>query len=127
MDKQDSRAEILIVGGVLVILVLLWLRQRPQAGNGLSLNLASLPAILNGSTNSGVPLGLTMPDLGPGVPFWNPPPIQVPNINATYNLGRAGSCGCGGGVESNTYGGANDLAAALSQQGYDLPFVTSGY
>ncbi len=127
MDKKDSRAEILIVAGVLAILILIWLRNRPVAGNGLSLNLASLPAIPNGSTNSGVPLGLTMPDLGSGVPFWNPPEIKVPNISATYNFGNAGSCGCGGGADSNTYGGESDLAAALAQQGYDLPFVTTGY
>lgn len=124
-EARDSRAEILIVTGVLVLLLFVWFRNRQAgAGNGLTVDL-TLPAVSNGSTNAGVPLALTMPagagqtalqQFGPGAGI---------NIGGTtYTLANPSTCGCGGGI-GNTYGSEDDLAASLVAANYNVPSVTN--
>lgn len=121
MDK-DSRVEIMVAVGVLIVILLIWFRNQ-QAGQGTGLSVA-LPAIDNGSTNSGVPLSLTLPNQTPPVSQWLPPGlVSTVTGSPSYSFANPSSCGCGGGSADNTYGGANDLAAALLAQGYDAPFI----
>ena len=122
MAKPDSRTEIVIVAGIGAVLLFFLLRRQQSGQNTLSLGL--LPAVDNGGTNSGVPLSLTMPAGTPGatVPaIPASPDISIGGI--TYSLANPSACGCGGGGTGNTYGSANDLAASLLSQGYDMPFI----
>ncbi len=124
---KDSRAEILIVAGVGLLLLFFWHRNSATQGLGLTTDLSGLPSTGNPVSNSGVPLDLTMPTgFAPGVVL---PGITAPAINiggTSYSLSQPGGCGCGGGNTGVTYGGASDLAGALIAQGYDQPFVGPG-
>jgi hypothetical protein len=125
-ENKDTRAEILIVAGVLILLLFVWFRNK-QAGvaPGVSLDLA-LPAVANGSTNSGVPLGLTLPDAASQAALWQPGAGQGINIGGTtYTLSDPTVCGCGGGSGGNTYGSEDDLAAALIMNGYNPTVVSN--
>lgn len=117
---RDSRAEMLIVAGFGLFLAFLWFRNKQNgAGNGMTIDLAS-PAVSNGASNAGVPLGLTMPDgFVQGQTYT---PGAVPSM--VYSLAQPGGCGCTGTTAGNTYGGPDALAAALLGQGYDFPPVT---
>lgn len=131
MTEKDSRAEILIVGGVAALLLFFWLRNRSNgAGSGLSVVLPDTAGA--GASNGGVPLGLTMPDgatwgdTAPGN-WWNPPAVPSLTIGGpSYSLSNPGGCGCGGNGGGNTYGSASDMAGALLAGGYDMPFVGPG-
>ena len=122
-ESKDTRAEIIIVAGFVALLAFVWLRNRNQGqGNGFSVDL-SLPGVSNGSTNSGVPLSLTMPTLTTTSPTTYAPGAGINVGGTTYTLSNPSTCGCGG-DSGNTYGSAADLAASLVAQGYDMPAVT---
>jgi hypothetical protein len=122
---RDSRAEILIVAGVAVLILLFWHRNRAAAGSGASLTL--LPAAGSPVTNSGVPLALTMPDNSDNSFSYTSPGTSIDVGGAVYNFGSPNSCGCGGNLAGGpTYGSESDLAGALLAGGYDEPFVAPG-
>lgn len=122
MAQPDSRTEIIIVAAIGAVLLFFLLRRQQAGQNTFSLGL--LPAVDNGSSNAGVPLSLTMPAGTPGAAV---PAIPAsPNISIggiTYSLANPSACGCGGSSLGNTYGSADDLAASLLSQGYDMPFI----
>lgn len=124
-EREDTRVEILIVGGVIVLFLWLWhSNQMGGAASGLSVNLAGTPAA-NAVTASGEPVGLTVPGLDPGMTF-APTPAQIYNVGGNvydYGAGQAASCTCGSTGAGATYGSAADLASALIAGGYALPAV----
>lgn len=122
---KDSRAEILIVAGVAVLILLFWHRNRAASGNGASLTL--LPAPGAPVSNAGVPLALTMPDGGDNSFSYTSPGTSIDVGGSFYNFGNPQSCGCGSNQTGGpTYGSASDLAASLLRAGYDMPFIAPG-
>lgn len=119
--EKDQRIEIIILVGVVILLLLFWHRNRQNGAAGATIVLPSE----NAATNSGVPLGLTMPNLEPDS-FSYDPGDSVFNIGGidvgapVYSLSTPTGCGCSG-VSTGMYGSATDLATALARAGYNTP------